>query len=154
MQVVLIFLSCSILLTPKADVRTCTQFAHQNFYKFCVMRASSLCWLSIVLHSLLLSLFNRFTATEHPQQMLNVTLLVQWPHYFLKILSFHSLNFGKYRMVYLTYYSFLLLTCWCLPAMVHHYGGCWWPCLCSGASSGVQLRSNLTSCCKLFFRAR
>jgi len=43
----------------------------------------------------ILSLFNRFTATEHPQRMQNVTLSVQWPHYFLQILSSHSFKFWQ-----------------------------------------------------------
>lgn len=77
MQVVLIFLSHSILLGLKAELRTCSTVCILTFsdvlYKESFLSAVILHLLPITLS---LSLFNRLTATQHPQQMLNVTLSV------------------------------------------------------------------------------
>lgn len=76
MQVVLIFLSRSVLLGPKAELRTYNAVCILSFSD--VLSKES--FLSAVIFHLLpttLSLFNRLAATQHHQQTLNVTLSVQ-----------------------------------------------------------------------------
>lgn len=107
MQVVLIFLSRSIPLTPKADVRTC-----HTVCTFSDVLSKESFLTALIMHHLpttaVLGLFNRFAATQHQQWMLNVKLWVQEIHYLLMILLSVLLNFGKYVMVCLTYYCFFV----------------------------------------------
>ena len=109
-QVVLIFLSHSILLGPKAELTTCNTVCVLTFLDV-LSKESFLS--AVILHllpiTLSLSLLNRLSATQHPQQMLNVTLSMRWINYLLLVLFSVLLHHNVLARIYLTYYCFSLL---------------------------------------------
>ena len=132
-QVVLIFLSRSVLLGPKAELRTCNTVCILTFSDV-LSKESFLS--AVILHLLPIalshSLFNRRTADPAPSADTECRVVSAVDSFSSYGLSLRSLKFWQVHqdvsdlLLFLTP-SDLLMS----PSYGHHYGDLWWPFSCS-----------------------